>query len=163
VKTLYICRHAKSSWADPGMRDFDRPLNQRGLKDAPDMAQRFVERLEPVDLLVSSPAERAITTAREYARTLLRENRLVQEPRIYEASVPALLRIISNLPPDAHAVMLFGHNPGFTELVAHLSGQDIGNLPTSGIARVDVEVDDWDAVSRDTGRLVWLDYPKLEG
>ena len=70
MRTLYICRHAKSSWADPGQDDFDRPLNERGLLDAPRMAKIFRERGEPVDLIVTSPAVRALTTARFFAKEL---------------------------------------------------------------------------------------------
>ncbi|MBK9061174.1 MAG: histidine phosphatase family protein [Flavobacteriales bacterium] len=82
MRTLYIVRHAKSSWADPGMSDFDRPLNERGMHDAPMMAERFDGRLEPVDLLMSSPAKRALTTANFFAAAL--ENAPVHEiPELY--------------------------------------------------------------------------------
>jgi phosphohistidine phosphatase len=160
MKTLYICRHAKSSWADPGMSDFDRPLNDRGRRNAPMMARIFKERGEKVDLFVTSPAVRAITTARYFIGAHgLQENELIKEPRIYEASLRTLLAIINELPPTAESVMLFGHNPGFTEVIEYLSDRQIGNLPTCGIARITFEMDDWKPVSGGTGSLDWLEVP----
>ena len=161
MRTIYFCRHAKSSWDDPRMRDFDRPLNDRGLHNAPMMARKFSEKNEPVDLLITSPAVRALSTARYFARELgMPEESLVKEPMIYEASVATLLKLINVLPSDQGSVLFFGHNPGFTEIIEYLSGDAIGNLPTCGMARIDVDVDDWMAVSRGNGRLVWRDHPK---
>jgi phosphohistidine phosphatase len=162
LKTIYLCRHAKSSWADPGMADFDRPLNQRGRRNAPMMARKFRERNEEVDLLVTSTAGRAITTARFFSEALqVAPNQLVQEPRIYEASVRTILEVINGLPADADRVMLFGHNPGFSNMIDHLTNEPLGNLPTCGIARIDLALDDWKAVTKGLGRLIWLDHPKM--
>jgi len=169
--TLYLCRHAKSSWDDPGQDDFDRPLNERGLRDAPFMAKVFKARNEPVDLLVGSTANRALTTARFYAGELGARERphfdpaqprpqLVLESNLYHASVLAIVRIVNGLPDEAQRVMLFGHNPGFTEAVAYLSSEDIGNMPTCGIARIDFPSRSWREVSMDLGTLEWFDYPK---
>ena len=161
MKTLYLCRHAKSSWADAGMDDFDRPLNERGLRNAPYMAKLFKERGEPIDLIVSSPANRAFTTARFFADALgTNKERFIQERLIYLAERHTLAHIVSQLPNDQHRVMLFGHNPGFTELVNHLSDAGIGNLPTCGLVRIDLTVDDWRHVGKNSGNLVWFDYPK---
>lgn len=161
MKTLYLCRHAKSSWADLGMEDFDRPLNDRGLRNAPHMAQTFKERGEPVDLIMSSPANRALTTAHFFAKNLkLPAERFVQNKSIYHAERSALLRIVQELPDSAQRVMLFGHNPGFSELVQHLCDGGVGDLPTCGLVRIDLPVNEWQLASRDLGTLVWFDYPK---
>ena len=99
MKTLYLCRHAKSSWADPGMDDFDRPLNERGQRNAPFMAGLFKERGEPVDLIVSSPANRALTTAKAFASALhLPADRFKQDRNIYlaERQTEALDRIAAD-------------------------------------------------------------------
>lgn len=161
MRTLYLVRHAKSSWADPGMRDFDRPLNERGLRNAPFMAKVCKQRGEPIDLLVSSPANRAITTARFFAKELgIPAARFREEPAIYEASLTKLMRVVEALPDEAGRVMLFGHNPGFSELLEHLSEAGTGDLPTCGMARIDILLDSWSAVAKGTGTLVWLDGPK---
>ena len=161
MKTLYLCRHAKSSWADAGMDDFDRPLNERGLRNAPHMAQVFKLRGEPIDLIVSSPAKRALTTARAFADTLAIPKDLFHQDRaIYLADRTTLMRLVNTLPAAAHRVLMFGHNPGFTELLDHLSDAGVDNLPTCGLVRIDFALDDWTLVSKHTGTLVWFDYPK---
>lgn len=158
MKTLYLVRHAKSSWADPGMEDLDRPLNDRGRQDAPDMAARFAQRNEPVDLLVTSPAKRAAATAQAFAQRLGLP--VQEEKRIYEAHQRALQGVVESLPDTARRVMLFGHNPGFSLLTEHLSEAGIGDLPTCAIVRIDLTVDSWKEVTGGSGTLVWWDSPK---
>ncbi|MBL7940908.1 MAG: histidine phosphatase family protein [Flavobacteriales bacterium] len=161
MKTLYLCRHAKSSWADPGMDDFDRPLNERGLRNAPFMAQVFKQRGELLDRIVSSPAKRALTTARSFADALAISNdHFLQDRSIYLAERSTLMHVVNALPTAADRVMLFGHNPGFTELLDHLSDAGVDNLPTCGLVRIDFALDDWKLLGKHTGNLVWFDYPK---
>lgn len=161
MKTLYLCRHAKSSWADPGVNDFDRPLNERGQRNAPYMAQVFKDRGEPVDLIMSSPANRALTTAHFFAEALrIGGDRFVQERLIYHAERHTLAHIVSQLPNTADRVMLFGHNPGFTDVLNHLSDAGVDNLPTCGLVRIDFAVTDWQHTGKGAGTLVWFDYPK---
>lgn len=160
--SLYITRHAKSSWADPGMSDFDRPLNERGLLNAPVMAKRFRERGEPLDLILSSTAARALSTALIFAKELdFPSDDLSRMSSLYHSTVPNLLSAIQDLPQSKERVMLFGHNPGLTELVEYLSGEDIGNLPTCATVRLDLHVDEWKLAHRHLATLVWMDYPKL--
>lgn len=143
------------------MDDFDRPLSERGSRNAPLMARMFKKRTEPVDLLVTSTANRAISTAHFFARELkIKEADLVLEPRIYEASVRSLLEVIKGFPPHADRIMIFGHNPAFSNMIDHLTDEPLGNLPTCGIACIDLGVDDWKAITKGSGRLVWLDHPK---
>lgn len=161
LRTLYIIRHAKSSWTEPNSPDFDRPLNERGLRNAPFMAHLFKKRGEPVDLLVSSTANRALSTALIFAKELgVPEQDVLRIKALYHSSVPTLLHTLNHLPNTMQRAMLFGHNPGLTELVEYLSSEDIGNLPTCGMVRIDFPGDDWTLVSRDLGTLVWMDYPK---
>jgi len=95
MRTLYVVRHAKSSWADPGMRDHDRPLNERGMHDAPMMAKVFKALNEPVELIISSPANRAQTTASFFAKELnIPTDQIHFNASIYEASVGSLMRIV---------------------------------------------------------------------
>ncbi|HQV74469.1 MAG: histidine phosphatase family protein [Flavobacteriales bacterium] len=161
MKTLYLCRHAKSSWSMAGMADFDRPLNERGLRNAPFMANLLMERGERVDAIVTSPANRALTTARAFATALdIPDARFKQDRAIYHAERSTLVHVVNNLPNDAQRVLLFGHNPGFSELLYHLADAGVRVMPTCGLARIDFALDDWGAVARNTGNLVWFDYPK---
>jgi len=161
MKTLYLCRHAKSSWADPGMDDFDRPLNERGQRNAPFMANVFKERGEPVDLIVTSPANRARATARHFVSVLgLAPDRFREDRAIYLAERHALAHLIGKLPNSADRVVLFGHNPGFTDLLNHLSDAGVDNMPTCSMVRIDLPVNDWQHIVKGIGTLVWFDYPK---
>ncbi|MFT3885859.1 MAG: histidine phosphatase family protein [Flavobacteriales bacterium] len=159
MRTLYLVRHAKSSWAEAGLADRDRPLNERGLHDAPEMAARFKARNEPVDLLVSSPAKRAIRTARFFAQALGIPD-ITEVERIYEAHHRSIQHLIEELPDTAQRVMLFGHNPGFSSLAEHLAQGGLGELPTCAIVRIDFTTNTWKEISGGTGTLVWWDQPK---
>lgn len=162
MKTLYLIRHAKSSWADPRVQDHDRPLNERGLRDAPAMALKFKERKEPIQRLISSTANRARTTAQHLAQAMGKSADAIElNKAIYLASMNGLFRVINDLPDDLESVALFGHNPGFTDLCEQLTHASIGNLPTCSMARIDFDLDNWEQVSTGTGMLVWFDHPKL--
>ena len=126
MRTLYLIRHAKSSWGNPGLRDHDRPLNERGLHDAPKMAQLLAEQGIKPDLLVSSPAKRALTTALYFAEAFKIEGiEVLREAKIYEAFPHEILSIISDLPESAQTVALFGHNPTFTEVANRFMENDL--------------------------------------
>lgn len=160
MKTLFINRHAKSSWKHDGLRDFDRPLNKRGHRDAPFMAQIFSEREKSVDAIVSSPANRAITTARQFAAAIgWLESRIQQHEAIYGASTTSLMDVISGFDNDWNRVIIFGHNPGFSYLVQELSGEYF-EMPTCGIAKITFDVDSWVEVVGSVGNLEYTDVPK---
>lgn len=161
MRTLYLCRHAKSSWADPGQSDHERPLNDRGMRDAPAMAKHFLERGEPLALIVSSDANRALTTARFFSHVLgLPKDRFRLEPQLYHAAVETIARVVSGLPDEAERAMLFGHNPGISLVVEHYTGEDLGELPTCGLVRIDFVCDSWTEIVRGMGTLAWFEYPK---
>lgn len=157
--TLYITRHAKSSWASPGQDDFNRPLNERGLRDAQLMAQKFAERSEPVPILVSSTANRAITTARAFAKALGNVP-IKEQPSIYHATLEMLMAVVESLPANAKSVMLFGHNPGLSELVEHLTGGNLGTISPCTTVRIDLEVGSWPEVAAGTGSIAWWQAPE---
>ncbi len=116
MKTLILVRHAKSSWAYPHLSDFDRPLNGRGKRDAPRMGRYLAERGIHADLIVSSPANRAITTARTIQEYQVSPKpRIVEERSLYHASAATILRVVQAQPDDVNSLMIFGHNPGFTD------------------------------------------------
>lgn len=161
MRTLFIIRHAKSSWDHPGIRDFDRPLNERGLYEAPLMAQVLVrEGIQP-DLLVSSPAKRAWTTAQFFATAFgLPEDAVRRELDIYEAEPMDIIRLISRLPDAAHTVLLFGHNPTFTDVANRFSEKHIENVPTCGVVRIESEADSWAAFDDDNATVRNRYFPK---
>lgn len=158
---LTLVRHAKSSWSDPEVADFERPLNERGRRDAPAMALR-VRRLRRLpNHLVSSPALRAITTARAFGEALgIAFDSIELRPRIYEASRDTLARIVRELPAGARHVMMFGHNPGFSELANWLATCPFDDMPTCAVASLELQIGDWRELGPGCGRLAHYLYPK---
>ncbi|MFN3343821.1 MAG: SixA phosphatase family protein [Flavobacteriales bacterium] len=161
MKTLYLVRHAKSSWSDLTLSDFDRPLNERGKRNAPFMGKIFRSKGIKPDLIVSSPAKRALSTAKKIAKEIDYETENIKtESSIYEADLRTLLKVVNELPTKAKTVMLFGHNPGITEFANYLAGTDISNIPTCGMVCIRFSTSKWEEISRDTGTFVEFDYPK---
>jgi len=161
AKQLLLIRHGKSDWAEPGTADFDRPLNHRGNKNAPEMAERLLRKEMVPQLIVSSPAKRAITTAGHFSATWdIPLTSIQQEPSIYEANVTALLKVVSKLSNDVDRVAMVGHNPGLTDFINYLADAHIYNLPTAGVVVIDFLFDDWSMVSQHTGSLFLFDCPK---
>ena len=160
-RTLALVRHAKSSWKHEDLSDFERPLNSRGLKNAPEMGRRFVEKSYVVDCIISSPAVRAITTA-EFIASELEFNiqKIRQSKIIYEATLNTLTKLVLDLDNNWFRVMLVGHNPGFTSLCNYLSNAKIDNMPTCSIALIQFDVERWDAITEHSGKLLDFDYPK---
>ena len=164
MKTLYLTRHAKSSWDDGILSDHDRPLNGRGLRDAPLMARLFAERKEPLDLLISSTATRAWATASFFAQALsVPLDSVHTERSAYHASAAALLSIVNGLPDHADRVMLFGHNPGMSIFCSDLCEKGPGELVTCHTVRLDLFVDHWSHVAMGSGVMRWDDHPKRHG
>lgn len=162
MKTLYLIRHAKSSWKDPELRDFERPLNKRGKRDAPDMGQRLKDSKIKADIIISSPAKRAFKTAKIIAKEIKYPvKKIVKKDSVYLADVPTLVKVIHKISDKQHQAMLFGHNPGLTMLANFLvNGQQLENIPTCGIFCVEFEIDSWKEVEQGIGKLLFFDYPK---
>ena len=158
MKILYIVRHAKSSWESGITKDFDRPLNNRGNHSA-DIMSKFVSEKEiKIEKIISSPAKRAITTAKIFAKALkINESEIQLEEKIYEASLKMLLEVVHELDDSVSSVMLFGHNPGLTSLANHF-GATIDNLPTCAIAAFEFDAAHWDEVKK--GKVLFYEYPK---
>ncbi len=160
MKTLFLLRHAKSSWDDPTADDIDRPLAPRGEKDAPRLGAFLAATKNRPDLILSSPAERAKATAKRVARAADYPGEIRLEPAIYLADAPTLLEVIHHLPDEANSVMLVGHNPGLEALVTLLCGAST-RLPTAALACIAFDTDRWAAVQAGTGTLLWLVNPKI--
>lgn len=160
-KQLLLIRHAKSDWNNVGLRDFDRPLNKRGHSNAPEMANRMVEQQIIPDLILSSPALRAITTATYFAENWdIDQPKIRQEYSIYEANVKSLLALVNQLDNKFDRVAMFGHNPGFTDFVNYLSDANIYNMPTCSVVIIEFPFENWNEVSTETGKVILFDYPK---
>jgi phosphohistidine phosphatase len=159
MKTLLLMRHAKSSWEQPGLRDFDRPLNGRGLKAAP-LVGRYLhaQGLKP-DLIVSSPANRAQHTAQLVHEAANFTAPIRYEAAIYEASLDELLAVVHSLDETAETVLLVGHNPGFSVLLSHLTNT-AEDMTTAAVANVSLDSETWATVRAGQGRLEWLVKPK---
>lgn len=164
MKTLYVIRHAKSSWEDTNLPDFDRPLNERGKRDAPRMGKRLKERLIHPDLLLSSPAKRALSTCKRIAETLgLPKDGIKTDRDLYHADEEDILSVVRRLNDKYSTVFIFGHNPGLTDFVNSLSrdeAMNIPNLPTCGVAAFSFDTDSWNKTDFGKGNFLFFDYPK---
>lgn len=161
MKKLYVVRHAKSSWADQSLSDFDRPLNKRGFKDAPKMGGVLKKLNILPGIIISSPASRALTTAEiisdkmDYPR-----KKIKREKRLYHAGVLDIIDIINAQDNSHDSLMIIGHNPGLTHLINTLSDFNLPNLPTCALAGIELFLNDWKAVSKGTGKVFCYEYPK---
>jgi len=161
MKTVYFIRHAKSSWSDFSLSDFDRPLNKRGKRDAPMMAQKLEEIGVRPDAILSSTANRALTTATHFAKALgIARNEIIEAPSIYEAYYSTVLKVVQNQPKEWETLLVFGHNPAFTTIANSFDGDYIDNVPTCGIVKVTADVEKWDDFDEETGKVVAFYYPK---
>jgi len=162
MKTLYVIRHAKSSWDDPELTDFERPLNERGKKDAPRMGKRLKEKDIHPQLLLSSPAKRAFSTSKRIADAIgySREN-IKTEKELYHADAETILSILRKLGDNISTLMIFGHNPGLTDFVNQLGkNTSIENIPTCGVVAFSLRIEHWRDLGFNSGELIFFDYPK---
>lgn len=162
MKTLYLLRHAKSSWKDATLKDFERPLNKRGLKDIK-VIGRFMraKKISPA-LVISSPAERARETAELLLKALPAKLELRFDERIYEASSERLLEVVSQIEDACDSVLLVGHNPGLGDLTGRLIGTH-SHLPTATLVSIELPVEKWNKVRSKLGVLKFLATPKSVG
>lgn len=162
MKTILVIRHAKSSWAHPGMSDFERPLNERGHRDALMMAERLkLRKIEP-DLLVSSTARRAMETCNHFADTLgCGTGNILKVPALYHAPSLVFYEVIRQLPATANTIGVFAHNPGITDFVNSLC-EDVrlDSMPTCGLFAVECPITEWTAFPGAAKSFLFFDYPK---
>ncbi|WP_207434208.1 SixA phosphatase family protein [Sabulibacter ruber] len=162
MKTLYLLRHAKSSWDFEELSDHDRPLSTRGRSDAPLIGQELSERKVKLDLIISSSAVRAISTATLVAKELgFAPEKVGVQEELYHITAEDLLMFIQSLPEEYTHVMLVGHNPTFTEIAnLLLPERSIVNIPTAGIVAISFDCGYWGEISPDNSKLLFFDYPK---
>lgn len=164
MKRLFLIRHAKSSWADSTLSDFDRPLNKRGKSDAPEMAQRLSTNGVKADLIAASPAKRARKTAIQMAKgTGYRKEAIRFYDGLYLGSLSYHLSLLVGLFEEVDTLFLVGHNYTITELAEYLTGAYIENVPTAGIVAIEYTDDPGFVPEEGTGRLLFFDFPKNRG
>lgn len=159
-KQLYLIRHAKSSWQDTGLTDFDRPLNKRGERDAPEMGNRLALASVMPQLVVSSPARRAKSTAGAITRALGYRGPVSFDEKLYLGTLRYHLELIEGLMKTVDSLFLVGHNPTITELAEYLTGREFTNVPTCGIVAISYVTDAGFSRRPGDGRLLFFDYPK---
>jgi len=158
-RRIFFVRHAKSSWADPHLDDEERPLNDRGNRDAPKMAKKLAAIIPTVDLLLCSPARRAQETSTYFKKEISFGQSITKE-KIYHAWVDTLVEVITEISDDVYTAIIFGHNPGFTGVFNLYSKDTLDNLPTCGIFELVVE-GSWSSASVQTVTTGHLLYPKM--
>lgn len=158
---LHLARHAKSSWDDSSLSDFERPLNDRGRRDAPRMARRLSERGAVPDIIVSSPAVRALSTARAFAEVWdIEVGDIVEDPDLYGADPEEILAAVRGIEGGTGPVMVVAHDPGMTELAGSFPGEQVDHMPTCAIVTVRFSAGDWGRVGLHNGVVEHFDYPK---
>ena len=160
MKTLFLGRHAKSSWDDSGLSDFERTLNDRGERDAPEMGRRLSQKHRTADVILCSSAVRARTTAAILAKEWGYEGDLLLEPNLYEASPSQMLDFIQELEDEAKSALVVAHNPTITWLAHLLGNLSIGNVPTCGIVALKIPCNKWSEVKEGLAELIEFDFPK---
>lgn len=163
MKTVFLVRHAKSSWKYPDLDDFERPLNRRGRNNLKYIS-RFLNDLNVVpDLILSSPATRAAVTARGIAAgTDYPSDRIRYSESIYLADEDALLEVIKGLDDSVKNVILVGHNPGLTRLASYIGDREIDNIPTCGVFCVELDIISWSNIKGHSGRMRFIEFPGKE-
>lgn len=161
MRTLLLVRHAKSSWAEPGLGDFDRPLNDRGKRDAPEMARRIRKKNISVDLLVSSPAKRASKTARLFAEELsINPDQIKYVPELYLAGTAEFIRAIKFIDDSYNTIAIFSHNPGITEFANSLTSVRVDEMPTCAVYALTGDSNSWKTFMEGNKQFLFFDYPK---
>ena len=163
MKELLLVRHAKSDWSDSSLGDFDRPLNERGKRDAPVMAHRLLDKKIKIDAFISSPAKRAKRTATIFAEAYkVGKDDIIFKERLYGAAEEIFYDAVKNAPKKANTIAIFSHNPGITDFANELTSTRIDNIPTSGVFAIKADCDSWEDFREAKKEFWFFDYPKAE-
>ncbi|MFT3949124.1 MAG: histidine phosphatase family protein [Agriterribacter sp.] len=162
MRSVLFIRHAKSSWDDPLMNDYDRPLNDRGKKDAPQMAMYLLEKKIPIDSFISSPAKRARKTAALFAKTFGVDEAAIQlKSELYLPDEVAFFHVIKTASDNYAHLAIFSHNPGITNFVNSLTSQiRVHDVPTCGIFAIKTNAVSWKDFEKSEKGFWFFDYPK---
>ncbi len=161
MKTLIMVRHAKSSWANIGERDFDRSLNERGKEDAPQMAKKLLETNIRIDTFISSPAKRARKTAKAFIEAYGKaKDDIILSDDLYNAPPTIFYKTVAALKDEQQAVAIFAHNPGITDFVNTLCDTQIDEMPTCAIFAVQIPITSWKHFKAADKKFLFFKYPK---
>lgn len=161
MKTLFLIRHAKSDWNDTALNDFDRPLNDRGKRDAPVMAHRLLDKDIDIDAFVTSPAKRARKTASIFAKELKKDkSQIIFKDELYLAPAEVFYKVIDSMDDKFDSIAIFSHNPGITEFANSLTDTHIDNIPTAGVFAVRIKTGQWSHFKNAKKEFWFADYPK---
>ncbi|GAA4271708.1 histidine phosphatase family protein [Aquimarina gracilis] len=159
MKTLYMIRHAKSSW-EYDVSDDKRPLNKRGLKDADLIGKELQTVVKSVDRILCSPAERAHATAKIIVGYLDFSDYIFDlEPRLYDFGGNHVIEVIKSCDDSVDSLMIFGHNHAFTAIANLYGSEKIDNLPTAGVVVIQFDVNKWKNI--DVGKTLLKIFPKF--
>ncbi len=161
MKTLILIRHAKSSWANIHQKDFDRPLNERGKKDAKEMAKRLYKKKISIDAFISSPARRALKTCEFFVKQFDKSSKdILQIARLYEANLRDFFEVISEVENRFNCIAIFSHNPCITAFANTLTTTRIDDMPTCSIFAVTAETINWQEFENAKKSFLFFDHPK---
>lgn len=162
MRTLTLLRHAKSSWAIPGLNDFDRPLKKKGYLNTFTMAERYcAKQIDLPDLVLTSPSQRTLATAQLFCEGIgFPRDKIKQIDAIYEGNTVDLYGVLSKVKNKHQHVLLVGHNPGLTYLAVELSQLHTTNVPTAGLVHMELAIESWGQMKAGCARLLHYDYPK---
>lgn len=162
-KVLYIVRHAKSCWDFEGISDVDRPLKLKGIKNAYEMARRQKLRNAIPDLIISSPANRAIHTAVIFARVMeIPFNKIIIDSSLYGTDVNSVINMVKKTDNKINSLMIFGHNPDFTEVTNMFIPEPVFEVPTSGLVQIKFNSDNWLNIGKNEVKEYFIDFPKKD-
>ena len=162
MKTIYLIRHAKSSWKEPNQLDHERPLNKRGKRDFPLIAKQLNKINITPELIVCSNSQRTKDTVKLLCKEINYPIKDVKyDSTIYEASLVSLIEVVNTLPRNYNEIVIIGHNPSITLLSNYLTNDNIDHMPTSGVVKIDLEVEDWNEVIQGIGLKKFFIYPKM--
>ena len=161
MKKVYFVRHAKSSWQNMELSDHDRPLNNRGKRDAPLMVKEFYKKEKVIPLLISSTAKRALTTAKVFAKELdIPKKNIIKDASLYHGGGEEFSNVVFQQDDEIDSLMIFGHNPGMTYFANEYTTRYIDNIPTTGIFKLESSKDQWPQFF-DDAKLTLFIYPKM--
>ncbi|HAP01714.1 MAG TPA: phosphohistidine phosphatase [Bacteroidetes bacterium] len=161
MKTLLLIRHAKSAHDNPNQPDIERTLNKRGMEDAPFMGKILKQQGIIPDMIYSSPAVRAFTTAKLFAKELdYNADSILIDPVLYSFNASQILSFITGLKNELQTVLLFSHNPTFHELANYFTGNKIPSMPTCCIVGINFETDSWDEIDVSRKQMLLYEFPK---
>lgn len=162
MKELILIRHAKSDWSNPQLKDFDRPLNKRGIKNAPFMVKKLKKLLnKDIDLIISSPSLRTKQTLEYFLKELDYKGEIIFEKSIYETSHLELIEVIKSVDNSKNKILIVGHNPALNDLLDVFVDDFDLNIPTSAILKIEFDTNSWKYISKNNAKLIFFQYPKM--